>query len=227
MAGTDRLNAGPDAPPRAPWGRRCWWAALCSSLAAHALLPWAWQAVRAPVPAAGPAAAVVHLRPGLAPATTADAPAPVQNPPDTPDGPGPAASAAAADPGPTTPAIPTGIPASSPPQAQTDDASYLPREALSVVPTLLNPVLLDVPRDVPDGRYRVELTLYIDELGGVRRAVVSAPDDTPPRLLEIARQAFLASLFRPGQREGRPARARLRVQVEFEADSGARAVGTP
>lgn len=103
------------------------------------------------------------------------------------------------------------------------DEEYLPRSALSLAPEALGEVLLAYPPEAPPGRYGGVLTLFIDADGGVRR-VRSEPArpgeaDLPPVFEEAARQAFLAARFRPGERDGRPVKSRIRIAVEFEAQA--------
>ena len=47
------------------------------------------------------------------------------------------------------------------------------------------------------------------------------------RALAQARQAFMTTRFKPGEVNGQPVRARLRVAVEFEALAAARSAGVP
>lgn len=116
----------------------------------------------------------------------------------------------------------------APQTSSTDsDVGYLPREALSVSPAPITPLILDIPAGVPDGIYHAELTVFIDELGGVRRVVIDAAPDFPEALKQHARQVFLSALFHPGQRDGKAVRARPKFVVEFESNSGARTAGAP
>ncbi len=97
-------------------------------------------------------------------------------------------------------------------------AEYLPRSALSVVPLPLGEVLLAYPPGAPPGRHRGELTLFIDEQGSVQRVRIdSGEGELPAVFQEAARQAFLAARFSPGEWQGRAAKARIRIAVEFEA----------
>lgn len=105
------------------------------------------------------------------------------------------------------------------------DEEYLPRSALSLAPEALDEVLLAYPPEAPPGRYRGVLTLFIDAEGRVRR-VRSEPaagagdsEALPPIFEDAARQAFLAARFRPGERDGRPVKSRIRIAVEFEAQA--------
>lgn len=107
-----------------------------------------------------------------------------------------------------------------------DERPFLPRSALSVVPSALAPVLLTTPPGVPEGRYAAELTLYIDEAGQVQRVRVDSAG-LLPELEAQARQAFMTTRFKPGEVNGQPVRARLRVAVEFEALAAARSAGVP
>lgn len=109
---------------------------------------------------------------------------------------------------------------------QVDERFFLPRSALSVAPSPLAPVLLTTPLGVPEGRYAAELTLYIDEFGQVQRVRTDSAG-LLPELEAQARQAFMTTRFKPGEVNGQPVRARLRVAVEFEAQAAARSAGVP
>jgi hypothetical protein len=111
------------------------------------------------------------------------------------------------------------------PSAPLEPGAFLPRSLLSVGPTALDEVRLPWPDGVTlDGAIGLHLTgtlaLFIDETGAVRD--VQAEDDSlPAEFIGVARSAFLSARFRPGERDGRPVRSRLRVEVAFEArDAG-------
>lgn len=108
------------------------------------------------------------------------------------------------------------------------EEEYLPRSALSLAPEALGEVLLAYPPEAPPGRYGGVLTLFIDADGQVRRvrreAARAGEPELPPAFEEAARQAFLAARFRPGERDGRPVKARIRIAVEFEAQAAPPAV---
>lgn len=145
--------------------------------------------------------------------------------PQPPQGPARTRGAADAAPAPEAPAARAPHdPAAR--QGPFDEHHFLPRNALSVVPHALTPVLLTTPPSAPDGRYSAELTLFIDETGQVRRVRVDTAG-LLPELEDQARQAFVTTRFQPGEVDGRPVRARLRVAVEFEALGPARAAGVP
>lgn len=128
-------------------------------------------------------------------------------------------------------ATPKTIPAPPPQDPATrhndvEELPFLPRSALSVVPRAQTPVLLATPPNMPNGHYSAELTLFIDEAGLVRRVRIDTAGLLPD-LEAQARQAFMTTRFQPGEVDGRPVRARLRVAVEFEALGPARAAGVP
>jgi TonB family protein len=151
----------------------------------------------------------------------APSPSPVAAEPDA----APAAAALAPPPAPALPARPAAAAPAEAASPWSDDDTYLPRQALTDVPQAAGPVLLDYPAEAPAGRWRATLTLFIDSDGQVRR--VRIDDGALPAVLQAqAREAFLAARFSPGRIDGRAVRARLRVEVEFAADT-AREMGVP
>lgn len=99
-----------------------------------------------------------------------------------------------------------------------DESSFWPRSELDRAPVPLAPVVLNWPTKnaPPAGDYRGELTLFIDETGTVRRIRIEGAE-LPAVLSDLALKAFLATRFKPGLRAGQSARARIRVEVLFEA----------
>lgn len=97
-----------------------------------------------------------------------------------------------------------------------DFDTYLPRSVLSAGPSPVGIVDIPYPRFEGDtGRYRAEVTLFIDETGWVRRVDIET-DALPPPLRAAVRQTFLATVFRPGEVSGVPVRSRLRLEVRFD-----------
>lgn len=95
--------------------------------------------------------------------------------------------------------------------------AYLPRHLLTVGPHPEAPVIIGYPPDfTEEGQHTGQLALFIDEHGTVRRveALDARLSDT---LLAAARSAFLAARFRPGELSGQPVRARIEIEVTFEA----------
>lgn len=130
--------------------------------------------------------------------------------------------------------------ATATPSAQTDhagllreqvDAShprpYLPRTQLTVSPQPLAPIVIDYPPQAEAaGHHTGELALYIDEHGVVARVETLTPD-LPPPMAVAARLAFQQARFRPGERDGVPVRARIVVEVRFDAGEPGDAAAPP
>jgi hypothetical protein len=96
-------------------------------------------------------------------------------------------------------------------------AGYLPRSMLTVAPRALTPVVIDYPRfDGEADFYSGEFDLFIDDDGRVARVAVATPD-LPGILGNAVHEAFLSARFVPGELEGRPVRARIRIEVTFDS----------
>ena len=99
------------------------------------------------------------------------------------------------------------------------EPDYLPRERLSVAPRPLASIDIPFPPDVPGTvNLATELSLFIDETGTVRRVRVDGAA-LPPALEDAARSSFLAARFTPGELDGAPVRALIRVAVSFETEA--------
>jgi hypothetical protein len=111
--------------------------------------------------------------------------------------------------------VPVATPLTEPSEASEFD-DYLPRDLLSQPPEALTEIVIAAPpeEDFPGRRVGI-LTLFIDEEGQVRHV---APDDLllPQALEQLAREAFMAGRFSPGQVNGRATKSRMRVEVVFE-----------
>lgn len=120
---------------------------------------------------------------------------------------------------PTVAASASGSPATSPP-ASLDEGldEYLPRRALTRGPTPEQTVFVAYPEGVPPGRWQLTLTLFIDTHGIVQH-VRLAEANVPQALEDAARQAFLQTSYRPGEVEGQPVKSRIRIEIEFNADT--------
>ena len=100
------------------------------------------------------------------------------------------------------------------------DDDYFPRALLTAAPAPLEMVLIAYPAIEQDaGRYRSELTLFIDETGRVARVRVEG-DQLPPALEQAARDAFTQARFRSGELDGRAVKSRIRVEVVFDSRAG-------
>lgn len=127
----------------------------------------------------------------------------------------PATNASAEPAGRAEAAVPVATPLAEPSEASEFD-DYLPRDLLSQPPEALTEIVIASPpeEDFPGRRVGI-LTLFIDEEGQVRHV---APDDLllPQALEQLAREAFMAGRFSPGQVNGRTTKSRMRVEVVFE-----------
>jgi len=104
----------------------------------------------------------------------------------------------------------------TPPPPLLDFSDYLNRAYLHEAPVALKPIEIIKP-DIPFlGTERVELEVYVDEAGTVRRIrVLSA--EASGLFAQAAVAAFQTAQFRPGQVNGRPVRSTVKVLVEFHA----------
>jgi hypothetical protein len=96
---------------------------------------------------------------------------------------------------------------------------YVPREWLTVGPQPLEPIIIEYPQELDDtGEHQGQLAVYIDEFGVVTQVKTLTPELPPPMAI-AARLAFQKARFRPGERDGAAVRARLVVEVRFDASS--------
>ncbi len=101
-------------------------------------------------------------------------------------------------------------------QENFDGSDYIPRSLLSVPPSALVPIVLAMPEgDFAAERYAGVLSLFIDEEGHVKH-VAAEGVTLPPTFEQVAREAFMAAPFVPGQIEGRAVKSRQRVEVVFD-----------
>jgi periplasmic protein TonB len=95
--------------------------------------------------------------------------------------------------------------------------AYLPRSMLTVGPSPLGVVVIPYPRFIGDqGWYAVQVSLYIDESGVVRR-VEFDDQDLPAALQAAVREAFISTPFAPGEINGDVVRSHVRIEVTFGA----------
>lgn len=115
------------------------------------------------------------------------------------------------------PGLATDEAAQSAPRPVVPDELYLPRALLTVAPKALNPVVIDYPRfDGETDFYRGEFDLFIDADGKVNRvALVTA--ELPGILAGAVHDAFKTASFAPGERDGLPVPARIRIEVTFDS----------
>lgn len=100
--------------------------------------------------------------------------------------------------------------------ATLDGEAYVARDWLDVPPVVLDAVLVPFPAVEGLVDLTLEVGLFIDEAGAVRRVDVETPRVAEPFVRAVT-QAFSGARFTPGQIGGVPVRSRIRVQVEFRA----------
>ncbi|BEP38039.1 hypothetical protein GmRootV59_50100 [Variovorax sp. V59] len=76
-------------------------------------------------------------------------------------------------------------------------------------------VLEPPPGEIVSTRLVGILSLFIDEQGRVQRVDAEEPT-LPPAFEQVAREAFMAAKFSPGEVEGRAVKSRQRVEVVFD-----------
>lgn len=178
---------------------------------APATEPVTGPAAEAPAPA--PAAPAPEARTAPLPEVP-----PLQPPPSAPAGGEPEASAASAASASAPPAEAAGafqVPLPGQPE-------FLPARMLDVLPQPAEAVALEYPDAAGMGRSGVvTLLLLIDEFGVVVETKVL--DSNPEGVFDtFASEVFRTTRFVPGQRNGRPVRSRLVVEVSFDAGASSR-----
>ena len=102
------------------------------------------------------------------------------------------------------------------------DPTYYPARQLDVYPRLLAPLNLDYPERAAAQRLdgNLLLLLLIDEFGIVNEA--SVVEAQPDGYFEAAALAvFRATRFSPAQKQGRPVKSRVLLQVSYRYSEGA------
>lgn len=119
----------------------------------------------------------------------------------------------------TTADLPPVIPRSAPhADAVQPEPQYWSRSQLTRGPQPRSPVVLTLPASWrTPGRYRARFALYVDEEGVVQRVERLNNPDFPAPLESEVRTAFMGVLFEPGEVKGMPVRARMMVEVDFDA----------
>jgi periplasmic protein TonB len=98
-----------------------------------------------------------------------------------------------------------------------DGTDYLPRSQLSTPPSARTPITLNAPMgNFASERHVGILSVFIDEKGRVQH-VAAEGSTLPPAFEQIARDAFSATLFLPGQLNGYAVKSRQRVEVVFDS----------
>lgn len=109
-------------------------------------------------------------------------------------------------------------PAALPPavMVEVESDSYLPRKRLSMPPIAKTAIVLEPPPgEMVSARLVGILLLFIDEQGRVQRVDAEEPT-LPPAFEQVAREAFMAAEFSPGEVDGRAVKSRQRVEVVFD-----------
>jgi len=96
-----------------------------------------------------------------------------------------------------------------------DYSDYLPKLYLTVNPEPLSAVEIRAPDIAGKSTVQLELAIFIDEHGKVRRVRAETPG-AMEAYVEAASQAFEAVRFKPGEISGRPVKSVIRVVVEFQ-----------
>jgi len=95
------------------------------------------------------------------------------------------------------------------------DARYWSAKELDVRPQVATHVAPEYPRDLPAGvRGTVVLDVFVSATGAVDKVTVVRAQPAR-RFEESAVKAFSAARFVPGKRQGKPAPARLRIEVKY------------
>lgn len=97
---------------------------------------------------------------------------------------------------------------------------YLPRSKLSVAPAPLTAVDVPFPAQVSGiVNLTVQLTLFIDEQGRVRRVRIDSAA-IPSAFAAAVLNTFLEARFQPGEVDNVAVRSQVRLEVEFHANRG-------
>ena len=97
---------------------------------------------------------------------------------------------------------------------------YLPRSKLSVAPAPLTAVDVPFPAEVSGiVNLTVQLTLFIDEQGRVRRVRIDSAA-IPSAFAAAVLNTFLEARFKPGEVDNVAVRSQVRLEVEFHANRG-------
>ncbi len=109
---------------------------------------------------------------------------------------------------------------SAPDSEDSGVAKYLPRNRLSVVPQVLTNVDVQFPAEVSGiVNLKVQITLFIDEIGAVRRLRFDSAAIPSPFAAAVL-DTFLKARFKPGEVDGVAVRSQIRLEVEFRANRG-------
>ena len=109
-------------------------------------------------------------------------------------------------------------PAALPPPVivEVESDNYMPRNQLSMPPIAKTAIVLEPPPgEIASARLVGILSLFIDEQGRVQRVDAEEPT-LPPAFEQVAREAFMAAEFSPGEVDGRAVKSRQRIEVVFD-----------
>ena len=172
-------------------------------------VPGTVSVITARIEAAAPADESAAEQVTLLPADAAQA-APPASPPKPPD------ARIEAKPEPPRATAPASSPAGGIEVPLIRDPTYYPAKQLDVYPQPLAPVRLDYPDSAASARIdgRLLVLLLIDEFGMVNDA--SVVEAQPEGYFEEAALAvFRSARFSPAQRQGRPVKSRVLLQVKY------------
>lgn len=93
--------------------------------------------------------------------------------------------------------------------------NYHSKVYLTTSPEPLASIEIPAPDIAGRRKVQVELSVFIDEHGKVRRVRPESPG-VMDEYVQAATQAFEATTFRPGEIAGRPVKSVIKVLVEFE-----------
>jgi hypothetical protein len=102
-------------------------------------------------------------------------------------------------------------------------ANYLPRGRLTVPPQPRSAVEVPFPKGV-EGivRLKVQVDLFIDEFGTVRRVRIVNPGNLHPAFPQAVLDTFMPVQFSPGKVDAVAVPSQLRIEVEFLASNADR-----
>ncbi len=173
-----------------------------------------WQLV----PAIPPQPAELDTAPGIR-SQESGAPPPIES--QGPNAQAPAPATLAETPTQTTPAPPTTpVPKDA---VEETFANYLPRDRLTVPPQPRTAVEVPFPKGV-EGivKLKVQIDLFIDEFGTVRRVRIENPGNLHPAFSQVVLDTFMPVQFSPGKVDAVAVPSQLRIEVEFIASNADR-----
>lgn len=117
---------------------------------------------------------------------------------------------------PTAQQPPKAVPSTGAPAPEPE---YLPRSQLTAAPKPFGDVAIPFPQVEGMVDLRVQLALFIDASGRVRRIRLDTPN-VPPVFAQAIHEALLAARFIPGKLDAVPVASQIRIEVEFGAWQG-------